>query len=26
MTIEFGCDEILEVFEDLSGEDIEVDF
>ena len=25
-TIEFGCDEILEVFEDLSGEDIEVDF
>ena len=26
MTIEFGCDQILEVYEDLSGEDIEEDF
>ena len=26
MTIEFGCDQILEVYEDLSGEDLEVDF
>ena len=26
MTIEFGCDQILEVYEDLSGEDIEADF
>jgi hypothetical protein len=26
MTIDFGCDQILEVFEDLSGEEIDLDF